>query len=264
MRRQNFFVLSFLILATALSSFARVQTGFLDRTVNVSGSSYRYQVYVPADFSSKKSWPVILFLHGAGERGSDGLLQTDVGVGHAIRLHSSKFPFVVVMPQCGEGKIWGEPDMQAQALAVLEASIKEFHGDRNRIYLTGLSMGGFGTWELATRNPGRFAALVPICSGVRPLKDWRQLRATVADDPKITDPYAEVARRIGSTPVWIFHGDGDQAVPVAESRHMAEALRAANANFKYTEYPGVGHNSWDRAYGEPDLVPWLLAQSLKH
>ncbi len=154
--------------------------------------------------------------------------------------------------------------MQAQAMAALEASIKEFHGDRNRIYLSGLSMGGFGTWEFAARNPGRFAALVPICSGVRPQKNWPQLRVTLVDDPKIADPYAEIARHIGSTPVWIFHGDADPAVPVDESRHMAEALKAANAKFKYTEYPGVGHNSWDQAYAEPDLVPWLLAQSLSH
>ena len=265
MPTRNSFGLSFLLLlTTVLPGLARTQTGFLDRTVTVSGNTYRYEAFVPADFSKKKFWPVILFLHGAGERGSDGVLQTDVGIAHAVRLHSSKFPFIIVIPQCGEGKIWGEPDMQAQAMAALQASIKEFHGDRNRIYLTGLSMGGFGTWELAARNPGRFAALVPVCSGIRPQEHWPQLRVTLVDDPKITDPYAEVARRLGNTPVWMFHGDADPAVPVAESRHMTEALKAANAKFKYTEYPGVGHNSWDQAYAEPDLVPWLLAQSLNH
>lgn len=254
------FFLLFAIPATA----RQTATGFLDRTVASGGVTYRYQVFLPADFSAKKSWPVILFLHGAGERGSDGLLQTDVGIGHAIRLDASRFPFVVVMPQCGKDKIWGEPDMQAQALAALGASIKEFHGDRKHVYLTGLSMGGFGTWELAARNPGRFAAIVPICSGVQPQKDWPQLRVTLVDDPKITDPFAEVARRIGSTPVWMFHGDADQAVPVEQSRHMAEALKAAGADVKYTEYPDVNHNSWDKAYAEPDLVPWLLSQSLRH
>ena len=257
------FAFAFLLILCAISASARVETGFLDRTVSVGGGSYRYQVYVPADFRSKKSWPVILFLHGAGERGSDGLLQTDVGIGHAIRLDASRFPFLVVLPQCGRGKIWGEPDMQAQALAALDASIQEFHGDRKRVYLTGLSMGGFGTWELAARNPGRFAAIVPICAGVQPPEGWPQLRVTLIDDPKITDPFAEVARRIGSTPVWIFHGDADPAVPVEQSRHMAAALKAAGADFKYTEYPGVGHFSWDKAYGEPELVPWLLAKSLR-
>jgi predicted peptidase len=170
----------------------------------------------------------------------------------------------VVIPQCGKDKIWGEPDMQAQALAALDASIKEFHGDRNHIYLSGLSMGGFGTWEIAAAHPGRFAALVPICSGVRPLKDWPQLKVELANDAKAADPYAEVARRIGNTPVWMFHGDADQAVPVEESRHMAEALKAAGAEYKYTEYPGVNHNSWDKAYAEPELVPWLLSKALRH
>jgi predicted peptidase len=267
MPRQTVLGLSFslcMIFATTLTAFARTQTGFLDRTVTVSGTSYHYQVYVPADFSKKKPWPVILFLHGAGERGADGLLQTDVGIAHAIRLHSARFPFIIVMPQCGEGKVWVEPEMQAQALAALDSSIKEFHGDRNRLYLTGLSMGGFATWDIAARNPGRFAALVPICSGIRPQKEWPQLRVTLVDDPKFTDPYGEVARRIGNTPVWIFHGDADPAVPVDESRHMAEALKTTNGKFKYTEYPGVGHNSWDQAYAEPDLIPWLLEQSLKH
>jgi len=255
--------LASLLILGSVPAVARVETGFLDRTVSVDGSSYRYQVYVPADFRSKKSWPIILFLHGAGERGTDGLLQTDVGIGHAVRQNATRFPFVVILPQCVKDKIWGEPDMQAQALAALDASIKEFHGDRKHVYVTGLSMGGYGTWDLATRNPGRFAAIVPICSGVQPNKEWPQLRVTLVDDPKIADPFAEVAHRIGKTPVWMFHGDADPLVPVEQSRHMAEALKAAGADFKYTEYPGVDHISWDKAYAEPDLVPWLLAHSLR-
>ena len=266
MQRRNLFRLSFLLLllATALPALARVQTGFLDRTVSVSGTSYRYQVFVPADFSKKKSWPVVLFLHGSGERGDDGLIQTDVGIGHAIRLKASRFPFIVVMPQCRENKIWGDSEMQAQALAALDASVKEFHGDRNRVYLTGLSMGGYGTWEIAATHPGRFAALIAICSGLRPLKDMPELYVAIPGDAKTTDPYAEIARRVGTTPIWIFHGDADQSVPVTEARQMAEALTAVKAKFKYTEYPGVGHNSWDNAYAEPDLFPWMLEQSLKH
>ncbi len=242
---------------------ARVQTGFLDRTVRIAGTTYRYQVYVPADYRAKESWPVILFLHGSGERGLDGLLQTDVGLPHAIRQNAARFPFIVVIPQCRENMTWSTPAMRAQALAALDRSMKEFHGDRRRVYLTGLSMGGFGTWELAIAQPGRFAALVPICSGVRPLSDWPQLRVDLPGDAKNDDPYADVARRIGKTPVWMFHGDADPAVPVEESRHMAAALKATGAEFKYTEYPGVGHNSWDKAYAEPDLVLWLLSKSLK-
>src|SRR5258708_27315142 len=153
---RRFFVASSFLLLLATTTLARVQTGFLDRTVSVSGTEYRYQVFVPANFTQKKTWPVVLFLHGSGERGDDGLIQTDVGIGHAIRLSNSRLPFIVVMPQCRKEKIWGDSAMQAQALAALDATIKEFHGDRNRVYLTGLSMGGYGTWEIAATHPGRF------------------------------------------------------------------------------------------------------------
>jgi predicted peptidase len=251
------------ILLTTLYASARVQTGFLDRTVEISGKSYRYQVYVPVDLRSKKSWPVILFLHGSGERGSDGLIQTNVGLPTAIRLNRSRFPFVVVIPQCSADKNWSTPDQQSQAMAALDASIKEFHGDRNRIYLTGLSMGGYGVWQYAIEYPGRFAALVPICGGIRPPSDESSLAVKLPGDSKDVASPEVVARLIGKTPVWIFHGGADDSVPVEESRHMAAALKTAGANFKYTEYPGVGHNSWDKAYAEPDLVPWLLAQALK-
>src|SRR5260370_21155351 len=119
------------------------------------------------DCESEKKWGVIVFLHGGGERGEDGLLQTDVGLGHAIREHAANFPFIVVMPQCRKDKLWTQPDMQAQALAALDQSSREFHADRNRVYLTGLSMGGYGTWDLAVKYPKRFAAYLVICGGLR-------------------------------------------------------------------------------------------------
>jgi len=255
------FVLPVLMTATAASA-RKQETGFLNRVVTVQGETYRYQVYVPADYDSHKKWPVIVFLHGAGEHGDDGLLQTDVGLGHAIREHAATFPFIVVMPQCRKDKLWIQPDMQAQALAALDQSSKEFHADRNRVYLTGLSMGGYGTWDLAVKYPKRFAAYVVICGGVRGPERLPQLHVSLVDDPKIADPYAETARRMGKTPVWIFHGTDDPAVPVDESRKMADALKAAGGRVQYTEYPGVGHESWLKAYAEPDLVPWLLKQKL--
>ncbi|PYV59612.1 MAG: hypothetical protein DMG91_00760 [Acidobacteria bacterium] len=249
----------------ALPAFAgRAQTGFLNRTVMEAGEEYRYQVYVPADWNDHKKWPVILFLHGAGERGDDGLLQSDVGLGHAIRKNAAAFPFIVVMPQCRKGKVWTQPDMEAQALGALDRSIKEFHGDRERVYLTGLSMGGFGTWDLAAKYPGRFAAYVVICGGISPLPQLPEIAVSLAKEHKVADPYAETARLVGKTPVWIFHGDADPAVPVEESRKMKAALEAAHANVRYTEYAGVGHESWDNAYAEPDLVPWLLQQPTQH
>jgi predicted peptidase len=254
-------LLAFIVITIALPASARqVETGFLDRTATVGGVSYRYQVFVPANWSKQKKWPVVLFLHGAGERGADGLLQTDVGLGHVIRSGQKDIPFVIVMPQCRKERVWSEPEMESQALAALEQSIKEFKGDRDRLYLTGLSMGGYGTWDIAALHPGKFAAYIPICGGIRGPEKFRHIGVSLASDEKISDPYAETARRIGKTPVWIFHGADDPAVPVEESRQMAEALRAAGGNVKYTEYPGTGHNSWDKAYAEPDLVPWVLQQ----
>jgi len=258
----RYFLLTFLLYCALPVLAKKTETGFLDRTVSAGGITYRYQVFVPANFGPHKKWPVILFLHGAGERGDNGLLQTDVGLGHAIRNRPADLPFVVVMPQCRAGRTWIDRDMQAQALAALDDSIKEFKGDGDRVYLTGISMGGYGTWDLAAKYPGWFAALIPICGGIHGPERFPQLHVSLADDPKITDPYAETARRIGKTPVWIFHGMEDDTVPVEESRKMARALEAASGNVRYTEYPGVSHNSWDRAYAEPGLVSWLLQQKL--
>ncbi|HST12968.1 MAG TPA: prolyl oligopeptidase family serine peptidase [Terriglobales bacterium] len=258
-------LLAIFLVSSARNIFARKhETGFLDRSVTVNGELYRYQVYVPQNFDSKKKWPVILFLHGVGERGDDGLQATDVGIGHAIRMNAARFPFIVVMPQCRHDVRWIQPAMQAQALAALDQAIKEFHGDRERLYLTGLSMGGYGTWNLTATHPGIFAAYVPICGGIFGPPKVPEARVEVAADPNISDPYAETAKRIGSTPVWIFHGGADDTVPVEESRKMAQALQAAKANVRYTEYPGVGHNSWDKAYAEPEPIPWLLSQKLSH
>lgn len=253
----------FLLLLSA-TAFARdPDTGFLDRTVSVSGTSYRYQVFVPADWNRHTRSPVILFLHGSGERGDDGLLQTDVGLAHAIRKRLQKLSAVVVMPQCRNKKAWSDPEMEAQALAALDRSVREFHGDTDRIYLSGLSMGGYGAWDLAAKYPKKFAALVIICGGIHGPKDEHWLDLPILSDPSVQDPYLETARRIGQTPVWIFHGAIDDVVPVEESRKMAEAFKQTNGNYKYTEYPGVKHVSWDRAYAEPDLFPWLLQQRLQ-
>jgi len=255
------FAVTFLL---AISAFARnPETGFLNRTLVSSGTTYRYQVFLPAGWDRHSRWPVILFLHGAGERGDDGLLQTDVGLAHAIRKRVQTLAAVVVMPQCRNKRPWTDPDMEAQALAALDQSIKEFHGDSDRVYLTGLSMGGYGTWDLAAKYPKKFAALVVICGGIRGPKDTPWLSVPLASDPTVQDPYLETARRIGRTPVWIFHGTEDDRVPVEESRKMAEALKLSNGNYKYTEYPGVKHVSWDRAYAEPALFPWLLQQKLQ-
>lgn len=252
--------LALIVVGTAtIASAGKRETGFLDRTVRVGGKTYRYQVYVPSEWNGSKKWPIVLFLHGAGERGDDGLLQTQVGIATAIRLHKDRFPCLVVLPQCRKNAWWTTEEMVSQALKALELSAKEFKGDPDRTYLTGLSMGGYGTWYLAYKYPGRFAAFAPICGGVRPPGKVPAPPDTPFGNPDV-DPYALVAQKIGRTPVWIFHGGADNTVPPTESRNMNNALKAAGANVRYTEYEGVGHNSWDKAYAEPDFMNWLLSQ----
>ena len=180
---------------------------------------------------------MILFLHGMGECGDDGVFHTTVGLGRAIRRHPERFGALVVMPQLPVDHRW-EGAMQTLALATLEATLKEYSADHERIALTGLSLGGFGTWSLGSRCPERFCALVPICGGGDPAE----------------------ARELAQLPIWCFHGDADPAVSVELSRQMVAAVRAAGGEIRYTELPGVTHNSWDAAYGDPEVVAWMLAQ----
>jgi len=235
---------------------------FQSRSIVVASIEYHYRVFAPKSWSRKRKWPVILFLHGAGERGDDNLAQTRVGIGPAIVRQSESFPFVVILPQCPRNRWWTEPDMQAMALNALDQAAKEFGGDVRRTYLTGLSMGGYGAWVAAATNPKRFAALAVVCGGVRP-PPGLNLPASAGPPAPAGDPYNAVAVKIGKTPVWVFHGNADRAVPVTESRKMVEALKEAGVNVRYNEYEGVGHNSWDNAYAEPELFPWLLFQRKK-
>jgi predicted peptidase len=256
-------LVAFFFLTAACVAARKPETGFLNRTMQIARDQYRYQVFVPSNYDPHKKWPVVLFLHGSGERGTDGLLPTEVGLGRAIRYMGADFPFIVVFPQCRHNKFWNDAEMQTVALTALDQTIREFHGDPQRIYLTGTSMGGYGVWEIAARTPGKFAAYVPVCGGLQPVKDYPNLHLSFLGDPSFTDPYAEVARRIGKTPVWIFHGDADPTVPVEESRKMAKALKDTGGNVRYTEYPGVPHNSWDKAYAEPELIHWMMQQKLQ-
>jgi len=151
---------------------------------------------------------------------------------------------------------WTDPDMQAMAIAALDASMKEFHGDPDRVYVTGLSMGGHGTWQLARDYPARWAAIVPVAGGIR----WSWAPNNRMGDPHLADGYAAA---IGNTPVWIFHGEDDKVVLPSQAEEMFGALKAAGGNVRFWEYEHVGHSSWDRAYAEPDLPRWLLAHTLR-
>jgi predicted peptidase len=245
-----------------LAAAQRIETGFLDRALIMRGVEYRYEVYVPRDYDPARRWPVILSLHGGGELGSDGILPTVGALAKAIRQHPERFPAIVVFPHAhADGTpVWQGPSGQA-ALIELDLALAEFHGDPSRVYLTGYSAGGNGSWYLAYHNPNRFAAAVVVCGWVTPFKGRQShLDYPSIPPPSAADPYAEVARGVTGLPLWLVHGDADQTVSVEQSRHMYAALKAAGADVRYTELPGVDHPAWDPAYQDPDIAAWLFKQ----
>lgn len=249
-------------LLIALAGFAALipfaaqarQTGFLDRSVTVAGERYSYQVYVPRNLPRGRP-PIILALHGAGERGSDGLLQTQVGLASAIRNKVDRWPAIVVFPQVRADRLW--QNSLDVAMAALAAAEREFRTDPKRVYLAGLSMGGNGSWALGYRYPDRFAAIVVVCGFVKPIgiRDYQPIVPASEGDP-----YAAVARKLARTPVWIVHGDKDDVVPVEDSRAMAAALKAVGGNVTFKELKGVNHNAWDPGYSDAALPEWLFTQ----
>jgi poly(3-hydroxybutyrate) depolymerase/prenyltransferase beta subunit len=211
--------------------------GFHLRTVKTDTGDRKYSVYVPEGYDGTKPFPVILFLHGSGERGTDGVVCAQAGIGPAIFNRPGGIPAIVVIPQARRTWAAGSIDSKA-ALQALDDVIASYKTDPTRIVLTGLSMGGQGSWDLASTHPDRFSAVVPICGG---------------GDP-------ETIPQIGNLPVWTFCGDADSDSTVLHMREMVEGLRRAGNPAKITEYRGVGHNSWDRAYNNPELIDWMLAQ----
>lgn len=242
------------VIAPALLNAQETETGFLDRAVSIDGTEYKYQVYVPRDYNESERWPVILFLHGAGERGADGLLQTQVGLPAAIRRTPERWPALAIFPQVPSDESWQGVAAEV-AMAALDATLAEFSADDSRLYLTGLSLGGNGTWYLGYHHTERFAAMVAICGFVGLGERFPAFLPSGS-----ANPYASLAQDLADTPVWIFHGDADSVVPVDESRKMAKELEAVGAEVHYTELPGVGHNAWDAAYSNEGLSTWLFSQ----
>ena len=239
-----------------------VESGFLNRAVLVDGTEYRYQVYVPRDYRRSASWPVVLALHGGGDYGDDGVRQTAGGLANAIRRNVERFPAIVVFPQShADGTPgWHLKGGQA-ALAAVDKAIAEFNGDAARVYLTGYSAGGNGSWYLASHHPGRFAAAVIVCGWISEFRGRTSGVLYPALAPaSAPDPYTAVAKLLSRLPIWIFHGDADETVSVEESRRMASALKAIGADVQYTEFPGAGHNAWDPAYERADVLAWMLKQ----
>jgi predicted peptidase len=255
------------VAATLLMSLAGCATTpdptagrFESRSVTVDGHVSRYQVFVPADaLRAAGPLPVVLFLHGSGERGRDGMKQTKAGVGPYLREHASTFPALVVLPQVPNHQEWDGLNNRI-ALAALDATLAEFSADPSRQYLTGMSMGGYGSWNIALSAPDRFAAIVPVCGAVIAPREERQTLfvAAVANE---ADPYTALAQRLKNVPIWMFHGAQDDVVLPRDDRRLHAAFKAAGAaDARYTEYPDGNHNAWDATYADTAMWTWLFAQ----
>lgn len=227
---------------------------------NDKGEKLPYRILFPKNYDSTQKYPLILFLHGSGERGDDNKAQ----LVHGAEMFLDKinqYPSIVVLPQCPKDFRWSNVDWDSRmedgtcnmplsekptkpmglVLQLLDELLESKSIDTDRIYLGGLSMGGFGTFDLLARKPDFFAAAIPICGGGNPL---------------VAKLYAE------NTSIWIFHGDADTVVPVEGSRKMYRVLKESGADVQYKEYPGVKHDSWTNVFAEPDLFKWLFSKKL--
>jgi predicted peptidase len=213
------------------------------------GETMPYLLFLPEGYDKTKSYPLVLWLHGGGTRGNNlkSLLAhgNEHGIGYLARAdNQTRYPSFILAPQCPPHKIWGDPHSgqptaeMRMVFEILDKVRADYSIDNRRLYVMGMSLGGYGTWDIITRRPTTFAAAVPICGGGNTSK----------------------ASGIAKIPIWVFHGDEDEMVNVSESRSMIAALKKVGGHPRYSEYKGVGHNSWVRAFKEPDLLSWLFAQ----
>lgn len=222
-------------LAVSCASAPRLRSGQHPeafRKTLVREVGFPYLLFLPRDFDSRPLWPMMLFLHGSGERGNDIEAVKRNGPPKIVESRPD-FPFILVSPQCPKNESW---DVSA-LLALLDDLTARLPVDRDRVYVTGLSMGGYGTWTLAVAAPDRFAAIAPVSGG--------------GD--------SDAACVLRGLPVWAFHGAKDPVVPIKEDQEMVDALRACGGDVKFTVYPDAGHDAWTRAYEDPALYDWLLA-----
>ncbi len=225
---------------------------FLERSLSVGGKTYQYRVFLPKNRDPNKKFPVMLYLHGSGSRGQDNREQA-WAFDSAIGSVKDKVDFIVVLPQCRGDLAWISDEMSKYALATLDETVKEFNGDPDRVYLAGFSLGAHGVWRIASANPGKFTALMPVSGHVIPFE-------SASPDAAYTD----VAKAIGQTPVWIFHGAKDDAVPVDTARKIVKVLeQQGSQKMKYTEYPDDGHLIFGKAFAEPGFLEWLAEQRLR-
>lgn len=196
---------------------------------------FNYLIHLPK-LSDNEKLPLIVMLHGAGERGDDFDKISVHGIAKYIEA-GERIDAIVIAPQCPENFIWNR--LTAELKELIDHIIEEYNVDIDRVSITGLSMGGFGTWEMGMTYPGFFSALAPICGGGI---SW-------------------LSHQIGRTPVWAFHGDADNVVPISNSYEMCDKLKSYGGNVKLTVFHGVGHNSWESAYEDTKLIEWLIASN---
>jgi len=233
---------------------------FSGRTyVNMQKDTLQYRLLMPLDYNPNKQYPLVVCLSGGAGRGTDNIKQ--IAGSKAAQVLSTlenrkKYPAFIFVPQCPPGADWGrslgkieregliargrynQPNVESLVFETISALEEEFNIDTTRRYITGQSMGGFGTWHYILTHPQMFAAAIPICGGGNP----------------------DLAKNISDVPLWVFHGDNDKTVPVDFSRNMVTALKKAGGNPKYNEFPGVGHGSWHLAFETPELLDWFFVQ----
>lgn len=237
--------------------FPRRQATFGNTVVN-------YRVYVPKDRAVGERLPVLLYLHGADDRGRDNEKQLN-GLAGLILANPDRFRMIGVFPQCEPDRFWDFDEINNARIALNDA-IEEYDGDESRIYLSGHSLGAYGVWSMAARNSYDLAAIVPLSGRVLPRANEQ---GSLGDEFKeLTDsanPYLAIAKRLGDLPVWVFHGADDKIVPIDGSRTMVQALRdAGSSNIRFSEIAGVGHNTIESAFQNPELFEWLARQQNKN
>jgi predicted peptidase len=235
--KQNFALLT-LAFFSGCSSTLIMHTGQHPQSFDghiVKNLHLDYLLYLPEDYGKEKSkeWPLVLFLHGSGERGSD-LNKVAIHGPAKLVANGKQFPFILASPQCPADQRWNAEELNA----LLDDIIAKYEVDSKRVYCTGLSMGGFGTWDLACTYPEKFAAIAPVCGGGEPFKTYM----------------------LKNIPVWIFHGAKDNVVPPERSQEMVAAIQKNGGTVKFTLYPDAGHDSWTATYDNPELYEWLLTQ----
>ncbi len=247
MKKANVFltvVLAAVILFSCGCTELETRSGQHPQTLNkviTKKVDIEYFLYLPKDYGkSDKEWPLMMFLHGAGERGDD--INRVKSHGPARLASEGKgFEFIIISPQCPRKDWWS--NKTDTLITLLDHIIDNYKVDKSRVYLTGLSMGGYGTWKLAGNNPGRFAAIAPICGG----------------GDRVIGKY-----RLKKMPIWVFHGAKDNVVPLEESEKMVKALKdGGNEQVKFTVYPEAGHDSWTETYNNPELYEWFLEHRIE-